>query len=142
MGGNCGFAKSDAAKDELAKLPLENDSIAILKTRRYRQPRQGCGQNRVVREPEQVERLPARLRRIARIDGALQRRYESRSDQVGDLAVQEPRKLAVLEMARGHEAQALRLLLVGTVRDVDEVADHAADQLDQRRRRRLLSEQM
>src|SRR5262249_18579427 len=124
MGGNCGFAKSNAAKDELAELPLENDGIAILEARRYRQPRQGCGQKGVMREPEQVERLAADLGRIARLDGSLQRGDESRSDQVGDLAVQEPRKLAVLEMARGHEAQALRLLLVGAVRDVDEMTDH------------------
>src|ERR1700754_2458465 len=123
MGGNGGFAQSDAAKDELAELPLENDSIAILKTWRDRQPRQGCGQNSVVREPEQVERFAADLGRIAGIDGALQRGDESRSDQVGDLAVQEPRELAVLEMARRHEAQALRLFLVGAVRDVDEMAD-------------------
>ena len=66
------IAAGDAAKDELAELPLEDDGVAVLKTRRYRQPRQGRGQNSVVREPEQVERRAADCDCIARFDRALQ----------------------------------------------------------------------
>src|SRR5580765_5873264 len=107
MGGNRGFAKSAAAEDELAELPFEIGSLAIVKTRRYRQPRQGGGQNGVVREPEQIERLAGDLAGIADFNRARQRIDEGRPDQVGDLAVQQSREFTVLEVARGHEAQAL-----------------------------------
>src|SRR5512140_3542195 len=112
MGGDRSLAKSDAAENELAKLPFEIGGIAILNTRRCRQPRHGCGENSVMRKPEQVQRCAADLDRIARFNRALERGDEGRSDQVGDLAVEQTRKLTVLEMARRHEAQALHLFLV------------------------------
>src|SRR5690242_18320311 len=104
MSCNCGFVQSDTAEDKLAKLPFENGGIAILKTRNRRKPRQCRSQHGMVREPEQVERRVAGFGCIARFDGALQRSHEGRPDQIADLAVQEAGKLAVLKMARSHEA--------------------------------------
>src|SRR5689334_13213610 len=101
MSGNCGFVQSDAAEDELAKLPFEDGGIAILETGNRRKPRQCRSQYRVVREPEQIERRAADVGRIPRRDGALQRSHEGRPDQIADLAVQEAGKFAVLEMACG-----------------------------------------
>src|SRR4051812_19852302 len=40
MGSNCGLVKSDAAQDELAKLPLDVGGIAVGQTGHRRQPRQ------------------------------------------------------------------------------------------------------
>ena len=50
-----------------------------------------------------------------------------------DLIGVNERELAILEMAGRHQPQPLRLFLIGSVGDVHEVADHALDQLDQRR---------
>ena len=91
---------------------------------------------------EQVERLARKLGRVARGDRPLQRGNEGRADEAADLAIEQPGELAVLEVTGRHEAQALRLFLVGAVGDRDEMADHAAHQFDQRRGRRLLPEQV
>ena len=61
---------------------------------------------------------------------------------VADLVVQQPREFAVVEMAGGHQPQPLRFFLVRAVAILQEVPDHALDQFDQRRGRRLLAEQM
>src|SRR6476646_9474246 len=99
MGGDGGFVQSDAAENELAKLPLESVGVAILQTRYGRQPRQRGGQHGVVREPEQIERRAIDLGGIAGGNGALQRGDEGRTDEIADLAVQQAGELAVLEMA-------------------------------------------
>src|SRR5665213_2996492 len=91
-------------------------------------------------EPEQVQRLGADPRGVAGLDRAIERGDEQRPDQAADLAVEQAREFAVVEMARGHQAQPLRLLLVPG--DAEEVPHHAPDQFDQRRRRRLLAQQM
>src|SRR4051812_48425607 len=57
MGGNCGLAKSDAAQDELTKLPLDVGGVAVGKTGHRREPRQRGHQHGVMGKPEQVERL-------------------------------------------------------------------------------------
>ena len=65
MRSNCGFVKSNAAEDELAKLPFEIGGVAVSENRHYRKPRQRGHQHGVMGKPEQVERIIADLRRIA-----------------------------------------------------------------------------
>src|SRR5258705_6712160 len=142
MRSNCGFVKSDAAENELAQLPFEPGRIAVVKTRNGGQACQRRHQHGVVGKPEQIERLAAGLHRIAGFDRALDRVGEYRSDQAFDLGIKQPGKFAVVEMAARHQPDALRFLFVGPVGNLQEVPDHALDQFDQRRGRRLLSEQM
>src|SRR5882724_861317 len=87
MKSNCGFVKSDAAQDELAKLPLEVVGVAIGQTGDGRQPRQRRHQHGVMRKPEQIERFAADPRRVARGDRAFDRGGEYRPDQIADLRI-------------------------------------------------------
>src|SRR5882757_9900952 len=80
MRSNGGLVESDAAKDELAKLPFKVGGVAVGKTRHCRKPRQCRHQHGVMRKPKQVERLLADLRRIARRHGAFDRCGEYRAD--------------------------------------------------------------
>src|SRR5438105_9716460 len=109
MRSNCGLVKSDAAQDEFAKLPFEAGRIAIGQARHRGQPRQRHRQQGVMGEPEQIERLAADLRRLAARHRTLDRRGEYRPDQTFDLGIEQPGKLAVVEMACRHQPQAFRL---------------------------------
>src|SRR5882757_619266 len=142
MRSNCGFVKSDAADNELAKLPFEGGGFAVVQTGNGGKPRQRRHQYRVVGKPEQVERLAADARCVAGRDRAVEGSSEHRPDQASDLGVEQAGEFAVVEMARGHEAQPLRFLVVGTGGNLHEMTDHAPDQFDQRFGRRLLAEQM
>src|SRR3954451_6948477 len=62
MRSNCGFVKSNAAKNELAKLPLEVGGIAVSQARHGRQLRQRRHQHGVMGKPKQIERLASDLR--------------------------------------------------------------------------------
>ncbi len=95
-----------------------------------------------MREPEQIDRHASDMRSLARRHGAIERRGKDRTDQISDLRVQQPGEFAVVEMAGGHQPQALRLLLVRHIRYPHEMPDHAPDQFDQRGGRWLLPEQM
>src|SRR6478736_777199 len=117
MGCNCGFGKSDAAEDELTQLTFEIGRVAIVETWHDWQARQRRGQHDMMCKPEKIERLTADACGFASFNRPLQRGDKSRADQIAELAVQQARKLAVLEMTGGHEAQALRLL-VGPVGDL------------------------
>ena len=127
MRSNCGFVKSDAAENELAELPFEVGGIAVVQTGNGGKPRQRRHQDDVVGKPEQIQRLAADPRRVARRNRAIERSGEHRPDQVGDLGLEQAREFAVVKMARGHEAQPLRFLVVGTGGNLHEVADHAPD---------------
>src|ERR1700730_14661171 len=107
MRSNCGLVKSDAAKYEFEKLPFEVGGIAVGEARNGRKPGQRRRQHGVVSKPEQVERLATDPRRVARLNRAIERSVEDLPDQIGDLGVEQPRKLAVVEMARGHQPQTL-----------------------------------
>ena len=73
MRSNCGLGKSDAAQDELTKLPFQIGGVAVGKTGHGRKPRERRHQHGVVREPEQVERIAADPRRVTGGDRALDR---------------------------------------------------------------------
>ena len=131
MRSNCGFGKSDAAQDELTKLPLQIGGVAVGKTGHGGKPRERRHQHGVVREPEQVERIAADPRRVAGRYSAFDRCPEHRPDQATDLVVEQARELAIVEMARRHQPQPLRFLLIRTVGYFHEMANHALDQFDQ-----------
>src|SRR4051812_40656541 len=97
MRSNCGLVKSDAAEDELAKLPFEVGGVAVGETRHRRKLRKRSHQHGVMRKPEQIERLASDLRRVARRHGALKRRGEHRADQIADLGVKQPCEFAIVE---------------------------------------------
>ena len=94
-----------------------------------------------MREPEQVQRLAPDPCRVPCLNRPLQRGGEYGSDQISDLLVEQPREFSVVEMAGDHQPEPLGFLLIGRRRDLLEMADHAADQHDQRFRRRLQPEQ-
>src|SRR6185436_20752776 len=100
MRSNCGFGKSDAAQDELTELLLQISSVAVRKTGHGRKPRKRRHQHGVMGEPEQVERIAANLFCVASRDRSFDRYTEHRPDQAADLVVEQPRELAVIEMAR------------------------------------------
>ena len=93
MRSNCGLVKSDAAQDELTKLPFKIGGVAVGETRHHRKPRQRGHQHGVMCKPEQVERFIADLDRIAGSYGALERFREHAADQiaVADCQISAPR---------------------------------------------------
>src|SRR4051794_37468217 len=54
MRSKCGFVKSDAAENKLAKLPFEVGGVAVGQARHGRKPRQRRHQHGMMRKPEQV----------------------------------------------------------------------------------------
>src|SRR3978361_564071 len=98
MRSNGGFVESNAAEDEFAKLPFETGSIAIGPTGHGRETRQRRHQHRVMRKPRQMERGPPDPRRPPRRPRPLERAGEDRSDQIADLAVEQPGEFAIIEM--------------------------------------------
>src|SRR5690348_10503442 len=85
MRSNCGVVKSDTPQEKLTQLPLEVFSLAVSEARRGRQPGQRCSHHRVMRKPEQVERVAAEWPRGAGGNGTFKRGNEDRPDQRLDL---------------------------------------------------------
>src|SRR5258708_6971801 len=87
MRSNCGVVKSDTPQKKFTELPLQIDRLAVSEAGHGRQPGQRSGHHRMMRKPEQVERLAAGLPRIAGGDRAFERGDEDRSDQLLDLGI-------------------------------------------------------
>src|SRR5215468_10047715 len=64
MGSNCGVVKSDAPKQELAKLAFQAVCVAIRETGNGGKARHRRCQHGVVGEPEQIGRLAANSRGV------------------------------------------------------------------------------
>src|SRR5512141_2207002 len=85
MRSNCGVVKSDTPQEKLTQLPLKVVSLAVSEARRGRQPGQRSGHHRMMRNPEQVERIAAERPRVPSRNGPLERGEEDRPDQLLDL---------------------------------------------------------
>lgn len=72
MRGNGGLTETDAAKDKLAKLSLKIGCLAVSEAGHGRQPRQRHHEYRVMREPEQVQRLTRNPRSFTGRYGVIQ----------------------------------------------------------------------
>src|SRR4051794_28953160 len=87
MRSNCGVVKSDTPQEKLTQLPLEVVRLTVSEARRGRQPGQRSRHHRVMRKPEQVERIAAEWPRVTASNRTFERGDEDRPDQLLDLGI-------------------------------------------------------
>src|SRR5437868_3827871 len=87
MRSNCGVVKSDTSQEKLTKLPLQIARLAVSEARRSWQPGQRSRHHRVMRKPEQVERIAAEWPRVPGRNRALERGEEDCPNQLLDLGI-------------------------------------------------------